>query len=197
MEASPKESAFVLARSTPEPSDTSATLMIDFGQSAVARMAAAIGELSGRELADELSHLVVNDLSLVPQGRLRPASAVIRSGQGGVVDHAVVLAALLRARKFPARVVFGLSRDRDPDLAGDDRVIMTLAAWVVVSIDGQWVAIDPMTAQFNRADQLCLSRPGPDVDLQESLSSVFEQLAKIQIEIRGATYAASSSGQER
>ncbi|QDV88120.1 transglutaminase-like domain-containing protein [Planctomycetes bacterium TBK1r] len=175
-------------RSVAEPIDTAATKWIDLGHPSVTRMAGAIGELPIRDLAEQLARLAQNDLSLIPQGELRPASAIIRSGQGGQMDHAVLIAALLRARQIPARVVFGLSRSEATESSTENRVTMHLAAWVVASIEGRWVSIDPMTSQINRADQLSLSRPAGDADLNVVLAQVFRRLGEINVEIRGASY---------
>ena len=179
---------FEADRSVAEPIDTAATTLLDIGHPSVARMAAAIGELPVRDLAEQLARLAQNDLSLIPQGELRPASAIIRSGQGGGMDHAVLIAALLRARQIPARVVFGLSRSQATESSAENRVTMHLAAWVVASIEGRWISIDPMTSQINRADQLCLSRPAGDADLNVVLAQVFRRLGEINVEIRGAGY---------
>ncbi|QDV47021.1 Transglutaminase-like superfamily protein [Stieleria neptunia] len=180
---------FEADRSVAEPIDTAATKWIDVSHPSVTRMAGAIGELPKRDLMEQLARLAQNNLSLIPQAELRPASAIIRSGQGGVMDHAVLIAALLRARQIPARVVFGLSRSHAAESSAENRVTMHLAAWVVASIEGRWISIDPMTSQINRADQLCLSRPAGDADLDAELFEVFRRLAEIDVEIRGASYS--------
>jgi len=175
-------------RSGAEDVDTKPTQLIDLGHPAVARLSKSVGELPTSDLATELSHVVRNILSLMPQGVLRPASSVIRAGKGGVVDHAIVLAALLRARQIPARVVFGLTRDRNEPGRSDDRMTLKLAGWVVALVDGQWVSIDPVASEFSRTDQLCLSQPDGDADLKAELSKVFRGITDIDIEIRGARY---------
>ncbi|MCS7468893.1 transglutaminase-like domain-containing protein [Stieleria sp. ICT_E10.1] len=179
---------FEADRSVAEPIDTAASTLLDIRHPSVTRMAGAIGELPIQELAEQLARLAQNDLSLIPQGELRPASAIIRSGQGGEMDHAVLIAALLRARQIPARVVFGLTRSEATGSSAENRVTMHLAAWVVASIEGRWISIDPMTSQINRADQLCLSRPAGDADLNVVLAQVFRRLGEINVEIRGASY---------
>lgn len=185
--------------SEPIPADTAATGLIDLGQPAVTRMAQTIGELPIMELASELAHLTQNSLSLSTQGELRSASTIIRSRNAGVFDHAVVLAALLRARQIPARLTLGLVRNDEPGRSeasgnqasgneasgSEERVLMKLVAGVVVWIDGQWVTIDPMSAKFNRVDQLCLSRPGDDDELRAQISALMRRLMNIDIQVRG------------
>ena len=170
------------------PVDTKPTNLIDFHHADVARMSKTIGELPPRDLASELARLVRNDLSLIGQGDLNAASASIRAGRAGFVDQAVVLASLLRAREIPSRVAFGLSRRTQGENGVKDRTTMTLSAWVVAWIDGSWVAIDPLTTQFNRSDQLCFSCPSGDADLAAEIGKVFRRVAEVNFEIRGAKY---------
>ena len=181
-------SGFEWDLSKPQAVDVDPTGLIDCDHRMVARMAQSAGEWSGQELARELSQVARRSLSLMPQGALRPASSIIRGRTGGEIDHAVVLAALMRARKIPARVVFGLSPDRENSEENEVRLLTKLSAWVVVSIDGQWFSVDPMTTKLNRADQLCLDAPPGDADLQARLTKVFRQVLDLDIEIRGARY---------
>jgi hypothetical protein len=175
-------------RSTPRSVDLEPTALIDIADNAVTRVAASVRDLTGRPLAVEIARGLQRSLALTPQGELRPASLILRSGKGGGVDHAVVLAALLRSREISARVVFGLARDADGPAESDDRTPMALAAWVVAYADGRWFSIDPLTARVDRPDQLCLSHPAGDADLKAELSRVFRRVADIEIEIRGARY---------
>jgi transglutaminase-like putative cysteine protease len=168
--------------------DTDPTALIDVGHRLVTKMSESVGELAGQNLVSELSRVARNSLSLTPQGKLRPASSVLRGGTGGAMDHAIVLAALMRARGIPARVVFGLSPARANRQDNENRVLMKLSAWVIVRVDGQWISVDPMTSQLNRADQLCLEAPRGDADLQALLTDVFRRISEIEIQIRGARY---------
>jgi hypothetical protein len=61
------------------------------------------------------------------------AAEVIESGTGDCTEHAVLLAALARARGIPARVALGL-------VYGDGKFLYH--AWTEVFIDGQWTGLD-------------------------------------------------------
>lgn len=168
--------------------DLAASKSIDFGNAAVSRMASSVGELPVDELASELTRLVHNRLSLAPQGTLRPASQIVRAGSGGSIDHAIVLVSLLRAREIPSRVVLGLVRSENDDSPKQGSVSMKLSAWAIALVDGQWVAIDPMTNRVNRADQICLTVPQADGDLPSELEAVFRKLTTMQVTVEGAEY---------
>ena len=168
--------------------DVAASKSIDIGNAAVSRMAASVGELPVDELVSELTQLVHNRLSLAPQGTLRPASQIVRAGSGGSIDHAIVLVSLLRAREIPSRVVLGLVRSENDDSRQQGSVSMKLSAWAIALINGEWVAIDPMTTRVNRTDQICLTVPQADGDLPSELESVFRKLTTIQVTVADAEY---------
>jgi transglutaminase-like putative cysteine protease len=70
---------------------------------------------------------------------LASASEVIRSREGDCTEHAVLLTALLRARKIPARVVVGLVYwDQFTAFAGH--------AWTEAWLGGRWVPLDATQA---------------------------------------------------
>lgn len=167
-------------------SDTAPTKLIDFEHPSVARMSQALGEVPKGELLNELSHMTKNVLSFLPQGGLRSSSSVIRSGNGGELDHSVVLTSLLRSRGVPTRIALGLKAVAGD--ASDDRSLMRLGSWVVAYVDGAWVTIDPLTAKLNQADRLCLRQTDGTQDLGTEIVSVFRRISDIEVEIRGARY---------
>ena len=66
---------------------------------------------------------------------LATASEVAKELQGDCTEHAVLLAAMLRAKKIPSRVVVGLVySDRHSAFAGH--------MWTEAFLDGQWVPLD-------------------------------------------------------
>lgn len=171
-------------------SDTAQTELIDFLHPSVARMSQALGELSKTDLLKELSNMTKNVLSLSTQQGLRKASVIIRSGKGGELDHAIVLTSLLRARGIPACIAFGLKAvpgGAEAELV-TRRSRMMLSSWVVARVNDTWVTVDPLTAELNQADRLCLKQTDGDADLAVELAAVFRRIADIEIEIRGARY---------
>ncbi len=175
-----------------ETSDLQPGKLIDSAQPPVTRAADAIGELPAAELAAELSLAVRNSMSLAPQVGLTPASQVIRRGSGGDLDHAVLLAAMLRAREIPARVALGLApveqRRGDwqfeaADETDSQTTWMKLSAWVFARIDGRWVNIDPMTSLTDRTDLLTLRVPADDGQLAAELLDLFRKLGSWNVQI--------------
>lgn len=73
-----------------------------------------------------------------------PASNVLASHKGDCTEHAVLLAALARARGLPSRLVTGLTQVP----AGPGRsAVFGYHAWTEVWIAGKWVALDAALAQ--------------------------------------------------
>jgi hypothetical protein len=66
------------------------------------------------------------------------AADVMQSGEGDCTEHAVLLAALARARGIPARVAIGLIYSNRSFL---------YHMWTEVYIDGQWIPLDATLAQ--------------------------------------------------
>jgi hypothetical protein len=194
VESRPRDhSGFRRDRSAPEAADRDGSALIDAGHAAVVRAADSVGPLDHRESARELAALVANTLSWQPQRALRPASQVLRDRRGGELDHALLLAALLRARGIPARVVFGFSTvDRDTSLAvvsegGPNRTPLKLTGWVNAWIGDRWIAVDPLTGRFNRADRISLERPAGDADLSAVLYNLVGRLSEFDLEVRATT----------
>jgi hypothetical protein len=178
-------------QSEPSVSDLEPSPIVDWQQSNVADLAKSVGELPADAMVRELSRVAHNQLSLQSQSEIRAASAVLRSRQGGPIDHAVLLAAMLRARELPARIVLGLrpAAADVPSIKGSQaasRTMMELSAWVLTHFDGNWHSIDPLTSELNRPDCLCLRQVSDDRQLQSAIVEVFRRLADIEIEIRGA-----------
>ncbi len=66
------------------------------------------------------------------------AADVMRSGEGDCTEHAVLLAALARARGIPARVAIGLVYSKQSFL---------YHMWTELYVEGQWIPMDATLAQ--------------------------------------------------
>jgi hypothetical protein len=66
-----------------------------------------------------------------------PASEVARSGEGDCTAHAVLLAAMLRARGIPARVAIGLVY-----VPAEPKPRMAYHMWTIAYINDQWLHFD-------------------------------------------------------
>ena len=179
---------FQAFESASRPADVVTTPIMDFGHQDVTRLAKVVGDLPARELSLELANIVKNILSIVPQRGVRRTSVVVRSGEGGELDHTVLLASLLRSRGIPARVAFGLRRLERSE-RGIGRESMRLSSWVIASIDNRWIAIDPMTAQPVGDLRMTLHLCEGKEDILSVIDQLFRKLGDVAIEIRGARYA--------
>ncbi|MDM4019103.1 transglutaminase-like domain-containing protein [Roseiconus lacunae] len=170
--------------------DLAATKLLETGHPAVVKLA---GKTSSDdqvtlESIREVARICGDRLTLVPQGPLRSASQSLRQGQGGEIDQAIVLAAVLRAKQIPARIVLGLAPAAEQS-PGSGRTLMKLTGWVTVYVDaqdaGQWVSIDPVSRQTNAVDRLALAVSTSETELSVDLAESFERLGKLRIQIRG------------
>ena len=73
-----------------------------------------------------------------------PAGKVLASHQGDCTEHAVLLAALARAKGLPSRLVVGLTQIYSRD---GREAIFGYHAWTEVWIDGLWVSLDAALRQ--------------------------------------------------
>ena len=124
--------------SGPAPSTDSlkATMFLDFDDPAVQALNREIPQDdSPRKTAVALEKFVKQKLKGNYSTAMATASEVARSLEGDCTEHAVLLAALLRARKIPSRVVAGLVyTEKDSAFGGH----MWTEAW----LGGQWVPLD-------------------------------------------------------
>ncbi|MEO1527953.1 MAG: transglutaminase-like domain-containing protein [Planctomycetota bacterium] len=181
----PPPDGFEVFESSVRPGDTVATDWLDYDQPDIARLSKVVGELPPKDLLRELKNIANNVLSLGPQTETRRASMVVRSERAGDLDHTVVLAALLRSRAIPARVVLGLRPIEDEP--ADGFVTMQLTSWVLASIDNQWVTVDPLR-KSESAFRVTLRVCKGEEDLRETIEEVFRKMATVAIEIRGVRY---------
>ena len=121
------------------------SLYLDWKTSSVSRAANEVRGDLGKpwELALELWRYVdrtifIKNLDIY----FAPASKVLSGHQGDCTEHAVLLAAMARARGLPSRLATGLTQ---VNRNGQD--IFGYHAWTEIWIDGQWVALDAALRQ--------------------------------------------------
>jgi hypothetical protein len=128
--------------------DSSHSLVKQLAETAVAR------KNEQARLAYELSR---STHSLVRQKNYTrgfvPASEVARASEGDCTAHAVLLAAMLRARGIPARVAVGLVYVPD-----DTKPRMAYHMWTIASINDQWLHFDAtLPTGYAPADRITLA----------------------------------------
>ena len=111
---------------------------------------------------------------------LATASEVVRSREGDCTEHAVLLTALLRARKIPARVAVGL-------VYWDEISAFAGHAWTEAWVGGRWIPLDATQAKGGiAADHIKLgdsSLSDGDAGLIAGSISTWRLLDKATIEI--------------
>ncbi len=162
-----------------------ATATLNIDDDAVKKMAA---EAAGDEkrpyhLADRLRRYVsekIEDKNL--NVGFATASEVCRELQGDCTEHAVLLAALGRARGLPSRVVVGLVYV--PEMGGA-RHVFGFHMWTQFYIEGQWIDFD---AAMNESDvspaHIALGTSSlEDVGLGDLVFAVIDVITGLEIQI--------------
>ncbi len=95
------------------------------------------GMKTAKDKVAALNSWVFKNLRKTLTSNLTTASQVLQHKAGDCTEHSVLLTALARALKIPARELSGVIYD-DEDLVG-----FGWHAWVEVELDGKWVQVDP------------------------------------------------------
>lgn len=112
-----------------------------------------------------------------------PASDVARSGEGDCTAHAVLLAAMLRARGIPARVAIGLVY-----VPAEPKPRLAYHMWTIAFINDQWLHFDAtLPGGYAPADRITLTTNSLDSGNEyESLGPVLGTIGQYNIEITQA-----------
>ena len=110
------------------------------------------------------------------------ASEVARTRTGDCTEHAMLLAAMLRAAEIPSRVVTGLVYTQAFAGAQD---VFGFHAWVQGHINGRWVDLDPTlpSGAFDAAHIALGVSPMSDGELVNSLVDVAPLIGTLSIEV--------------
>ncbi|TWU18937.1 Transglutaminase-like superfamily protein [Allorhodopirellula heiligendammensis] len=130
------------------------------GVKKVLGVAATMAGTSNEEKAVELNRTVHSLLSFVPLSTgVRSASDIAQTGLADSTEHAILLAAMLRANYIPARLAVGLrylpeaaDESVSPDSLSSADPTPTYPfvyhAWVTAKVEDGWIALDPTTGQL-------------------------------------------------
>jgi transglutaminase-like putative cysteine protease len=134
----PDDAAGRLAMASVDPATLASSSWINLDdpelQSTAAR--AAGGSSLVRERCQRLTRFVSRELKFSPfSTSLQPASEILRNKRGDCTEHAVLLTALLRSQKIPARVAAGFVYVPRPES-------LVAHMWVEAFADGLWMPLD-------------------------------------------------------
>ncbi len=127
----------------PTPADRQSTAMIQSDDARIVRMAAEVApqETDPWRLACELERYVKRTVQLKNYSTaMATAAEVAESLEGDCTEHAMLLAALCRARQIPARVAIGLVYH--PPAQG-----FAYHMWTEVWIEDRWIGLDATLGQ--------------------------------------------------
>lgn len=148
------------------------TSLVDCAHPHIVRLAreAAGGEADSARAATAMQKYVNRLLrSRVFSAATAPASEIALSRAGDCTEHAVLLTALLRARRIPARVATGL-------IYVEGRSGFVAHMWTEAMINGEWTALDAVSPK-KPPDAGYLQIGHSALTDNESVASVFQDVA--------------------
>ncbi|MSR69207.1 MAG: hypothetical protein EXS17_02545 [Phycisphaerales bacterium] len=169
---------------------SASTILIDAADPAVRELAlravagAGLTEISPASARAEAMRALVmrfiihKDLATAFAG----ASAVVQSRAGDCSEHAILLAALLRAQHIPSRVASGLVY---ADEFAGKRGIFAWHMWTQAQVDGHWIDLDATLDKqsFHPGHLLIATSAQDDAQLDSDFSALLATIGNVTIEV--------------
>lgn len=183
---------FIDDQPAPTKADRRSNYFIDSRSEMVTQFAnATIGsrKLSELEIAIELAGTTQRNVILTPEiCGLAKASEIARVTKGDCLQRSILLAALLRAKKIPARIAIGLQfapateSPRTPQR-------MVSHVWTMAYIKDHWVHLDAANGGLAAADRLMFESTSlSQEDQNESFRALTREIGRMEIEVLVAKY---------
>ena len=146
--------------------------------------AAGVEGMSDRSIALSLAQATPTLVAATGSSAgLSPASEIARNGKGDSIQQAVLLTALLRARKIPARLAVGLRYRQAEGDQGPARMVFHV--WSLAYVGDGWIHLDATEGRAAPADRLVISttalRDESDFDAWDPFLEVIGNL-KVEVE---------------
>lgn len=181
----PARDGFTTLTKAPDDADLQSGPIIDGNASAVGKLAGLSPATDPMALALDLARTVNQ---LIRPGDLSrgfaTASQTAQDGVGDCTERAVLLAAMLRARKIPAKVVAGLVYT---EVSG--RPQMAYHMWTLAWIDDRWVSLDATLGGLAPADRIAIASSNlADGNEYNCLAPILTAIGKFDIEVLDVKY---------
>ena len=173
-----------------DPSFLASTLMIDASDARVKELSARAIETAGLsatsthgQMAEALRAFVASYIHRKGLATAyASASAVARSRSGDCSEHAMLLAALLRARGIPSRVAGGLVY---ADEFAGKKSVFAWHMWTQGLIDGEWVDFDATLRDrsFHPGHLLIATSAQDEPSIDADFSTMLSTIGMIKIEV--------------
>lgn len=170
----------------PSEDDRGSGPLIQSNDRRVQALAAMPEEAEGAALAEQLAQLVYTTISEKNlESGFSSAADVAESRQGDCTEHAVLLAALCRARGIPARVAAGLIYIDSPEGPA-----MAFHMWTLAHVDGGWLALDgTMENGLAAADRITLVSDHLASGTEYAMvAPVMQSLGQLEIEVQSTRH---------
>lgn len=170
----------------PSDDDRQAGPLVQSNDRRVQELAAVPKDSEEAELAAELARVVYSTISEKNlESGFASAAEVAISRQGDCTEHAVLLAAMCRAREIPARVAAGLIYVDSPDGPA-----MAFHMWTLAHVDGGWLALDgTMQGGLAAADRITLVSDNLASGTEYAMvAPVMQSLGQLEIQVKTTRY---------
>ena len=170
----------------PSPKDVAHGLIINGNSGEIARAVRTSirGEFGEKAKAIELAQAAKRLISVEHTSKgLAPASVIAQNVAGQSTEFAIVLAALLRHEKIPARIAIGLACQEDEPSK------MFYQMWTLAFVEGRWIALDGMQGGEASAARIALVTTSfSDRNEYNEVAQVLAAMGQMDIKIQAATY---------
>jgi len=181
----PSRDGFTTLTSEPVDEDSKPNAIIDSNAGEVKKLAGLTRATEPRIIATDLARTVSQLIGPGDFSRgFATASQTARDSVGDCTERAVLLAAMLRAREIPSRVVTGLVYTES---GGSPK--MQYHMWTLAWSGEAWISLDPTSGGLAPADRIALASGNlADGDEYKFLSSILDTIGSIDVEIINAKY---------
>ncbi len=183
-------SSLATAQEVADPRYLASTILIDGADPAVRSLAlralASAGLTKSSPAAERaeatralvMRFIIHKDLATAFAG----ASAVVQSRAGDCSEHAILLAALLRAQNIPSRVASGLVYASE--FAGK-KAVFAWHMWTQAQIDGRWIDLDATldSRAFHPGHLMIATSAQDDAQLDSDFSGLLATIGNLSIEV--------------
>jgi len=181
----PVGDGFTTLTAEPDDGDLQSGPIIDGNASGVGKLASLSQATDPMALALDLTQTVKQLIGSGDFSRgFATASQTAQDGVGDCTERAVLLAAMLRARKIPAKVVAGLVYTE-----ASGRPQMAYHMWTIAWIDERWVALDATIGGRAPADRIAIASSNlADGNEYNCLAPILTAVGKMDIEVLDVKY---------
>lgn len=176
-------------------SDIKPNNYVDFDSQSIKNLSKTILKTAPKDsykISKELEKYVYKNISEIEnKSSVQKASETLKNKKGDSSDKAILLAALLRKSKIPAKIIIGLKYQNAPTPC------FYYHPWVIAQVGDTWINLDASTPTKSASSVDYIALADADIALTNPVDDLFEnylrQLSKIKITILNLSLIPSSN----